>query len=81
MTQNVPLQTIENKFVSPRKVSFNETQVGNYSPLICSQPSVLMTRSQSVNTGYIQEIERIYIEDDCCLPSSSINCVSDSCVG
>jgi hypothetical protein len=49
--------------------------------LICTQSSVLMNPNSCINTGYIQEIERIYIEDDCCLPLSTVNCVSDSYVG
>ncbi len=40
-----------------------------------------MNPNSCINTGYIQEIERIYIEDDCCLPLSTVNCVSDSYVG
>jgi hypothetical protein len=58
--QTIPLQPIENKLISHRLASMNETQVGNYSSFICTQ-----SPHPPVTTGYIQEIERIYIEDDC----------------
>jgi hypothetical protein len=67
--------------ISHRAVPANEIQVDTYPPFICTQSPVLMNSNLPVNTGYIQEIVRIYIEEDCCFPSTTMNCVSDSYVG
>ncbi|CAF3052896.1 unnamed protein product [Rotaria sp. Silwood2] len=77
--QNIPLQSIENNMISHRVPSVNESQVVNHFPCICNQSRLLMNCKPSVNTGCMQEIEQIYTGDVCCYPSSTVNCVSDSC--
>ena len=54
---------MENKLVSHRVAPTNETQVGNFPSMCCTQsvPSI-------VNTGCVQAIEQIVYQDDCCLP-------------
>lgn len=54
---------MENKLVSHRVAPTNETQVGNFPSMVCTQsvPSI-------VNSGCVQAIEQIVYQDDCCLP-------------
>ncbi|CAF0929542.1 unnamed protein product [Adineta ricciae] len=72
---NIPLQSVENKIVSRRAASQNEAQVESYPPVICTEPY-----SNIINSCGVQEIERIYFEDDCCTPSSFVDCTSNSCI-
>ncbi|CAF3811491.1 unnamed protein product [Adineta steineri] len=74
--QNIPLQPIVNKLISPRVAPVNETQVNSYARCICNQ----MPTSMNTNINYIQEIERIYIEEDYSSPLSIVNPNSDNCV-
>ncbi|CAF1050444.1 unnamed protein product [Adineta steineri] len=73
---NIPLQSVENKIVSQRAASTDETQVSNYPPVMYTQSTPSITSPCGV-----QQVERIYYEDSCCGPSSSIsNCASNSCI-
>ncbi|CAF3718597.1 unnamed protein product [Rotaria sordida] len=67
---NIPLKTIENKLVSQRAAPTSEAQVSNYSSMICTQPTPCC----------VQQTERIYIDDSCCNPSTTITCPSNPCV-
>lgn len=60
---------MENKLVSHRVAPTDETQVGNFPSMFCSQsvPSI-------VNTGCVQAIEQIVYQDDCCRPAMT-SCV------
>ncbi|CAF0772307.1 unnamed protein product [Adineta ricciae] len=64
----IPLQPITNKVISHRVAERNETHVNSYSPYQCTQTAV----PACSNVNYIQEIERIYIEEDCCPPLTTI---------
>ncbi|CAF4165189.1 unnamed protein product, partial [Rotaria magnacalcarata] len=81
--RKIPLHPIQNQMISHRVASCNETQVGHHSPHIYAQPPLLMKRNSCTRTGCnVQEIERIYVENDCCCcrrPTSTMNCTSDSC--
>ncbi|CAF0927000.1 unnamed protein product [Adineta ricciae] len=72
---NIPLQSVENKIVSRRTASQNEAQVESYPQVICTEPC-----SNIINSCGVQDIERIYYEDDCCSPSSFVHCASNSCI-
>ncbi|CAF3157978.1 unnamed protein product [Rotaria sp. Silwood2] len=73
---NIPLKTIENKIVSQRVAPTNETQVGNYCPMCCTQST-----PSYINPCCVEPTERIYVDDSCCIPSTTINCgASNSCV-
>ena len=58
--------------ISQRVASINETQVGNPSPLVCRPANVRVNAASAVPAGYIQEIERIYLEEDCCAPQPCV---------
>ncbi|CAF1408359.1 unnamed protein product [Rotaria sp. Silwood1] len=72
---NIPLKTIENKFISQRVAGANEAQVGNYCTTICAQST-----PSCINPCCVEQAEQICIEDNCCIPSTTINCGSNSCV-
>lgn len=56
----------------------NENQIVKHCPPRCTQAPMLVKKSPCAD--YIQEIERIYVEEDCC-PTPTHHCISKSCVG
>ena len=74
---------MENKLVSHRVTSTDETQVGNFPSMICAQPSPSMICTQSapsiINRDCVQAIEQIVYQDDCCLPAVT-SCVRETVI-
>ena len=71
------MQSIERRVISQRIAPVNESQVGHYAPSICQT----MTTGSGCPCCCVQEIERIYIEDDCCVPAVNCCCCPQTCVG